>query len=210
MTKEKKGFFMQLLGGEGKDNKTKYYWILLLILIGMAIMIFSSFINITEQVPPFESEYQDQTLQETSGFIETSSSPKSMQDYEKIFENQITEALTDMLGVKEATVIVNLDSTEELVIEKNLKLSEQVTKERDDGGGTRDITDLDRDEQVVLYQLEEVEQPLILKTLKPKVRGVIIVVEGAENLQIKALITEAVQRFLDVPSYKIAILPKRN
>jgi stage III sporulation protein AG len=37
---------------------------------------------------------------------------------------------------------------------------------------------------------------------------VLIVAKGAENLQVKAAIIEAVQRVLDVPIYKIAVLPK--
>lgn len=65
------------------------------------------------------------------------------------------------------------------------------------------------DEKVVIYNVGNDEQPLILKTIKPEVRGVIIVVDGAENLQLKAMIIDAVQKFLDIPSYKIALLPKK-
>lgn len=210
MSKDNKKFLTNFFGGETENKKNKYYWMLLLVLVGVAFMILSSFISVKEEVPPFDTSSNNQSIQETSALITNSSDPKTMQDYEEIYENQIREALLDMLGVKDATVIVNLDSTEELVIEKDLKISEQITKERDKEGGTRDITDLNRDEQVVIYQKGNDDHPLILKTLKPKVRGVIIVVEGAENLQTKAMIIEAVQRFLDISSYKIAILPKKS
>lgn len=48
-----------------------------------------------------------------------------------------------------------------------------------------------------------------MKTVKPKVRGVVVVASGAGNLQVKAWILEAVQKVLAVPSYKISILPKK-
>lgn len=46
--------------------------------------------------------------------------------------------------------------------------------------------------------------------MKPRVRGVLVVAKGADNIQVKAWITEAVQKVLDVPAYKISILPKKG
>lgn len=209
MDKKTKGnWLIRLTGGELKEyNMKKFSWILLLSLAGMAIMILSSFFDISEQVVPDENQM---LIQDTSGFIEKNSTPKTMQDYEKLFENQLTEVLTSMIGVEEVTVKVNLDSTEELIIEKNKSFSEQTTKEKDKQGGSRDIRDVKKDEEVVLYRANNNEQPLIIKTLKPKIRGVVIVAKGAERIQVKAMITEAVQRLLDVPPHKIAILPGKN
>lgn len=203
-----KSWLMNLIGDkEGiKKNKT-FYWIIIFFLIGLAIMIFSSFLNITDQVTPYETQ---PPIQETSNVLEKSTAPKTMQDYEKTYENQLTEILTEMLGVNEVVVKVNLDSTEELLVESNTTYSEQTTKEQDKQGGSRNISSVNRDEQVVLYRVDGNDEPLVIKTIKPKVRGVVIVAEGAENLQTKAMITEAVQRLLDVPPHKIAILPKRG
>ena len=208
MNKEKNtSWFNKLLGGEALIKKNKsFYWIIVFFLFGLAIMILSSFLDVTEEVVPYESQ---NPVVDTTGIVEKNSSPKTMQDYEKMYENQLTEVLTEMLGVEEVIVKVNLDSTEELVTEKNKAYNETVTKERDKQGGSREITDINRDEQVVLYRSNNNEVPLVIKTVKPKVRGVVIVAEGAENIQVKAMITEAVQRLLDVPPYKIAILPKK-
>ncbi|OEF95513.1 stage III sporulation protein AG [Vulcanibacillus modesticaldus] len=207
--KNSDNWFTWLIGGENDNKRMKIYRLLLFILIGIAIMIFSSFIGITEQVAPYESNLDNQ-VKETSGLIDRDSKPKTMQEYEKLFENQLTEILTDMIGVKEVTVKVNLDSTEEIIYEKDIDYSEQITKEKDSQGGIREISDINRGEQVVLYRTDDGEQPLVIKTVKPKVRGVVIVAKGAENIKIKAMITEAVQRLLDVPPYKIAILPRKS
>ncbi len=210
MGKEKDtNWLTRLIGGESKNNKKSgiLQWYILLLLLGMGLMIGASFFDISEQVIPYESQ---DPIQETATIINKDSSPKTMQDYEKIYENQITELLTAMIGVDEVTVKVNLDSTEEIIVEKNKNLNEQITKERDKQGGTRDITDVKKDEQVVLYRYEDNEQPLIVKTIKPKVRGIVIVAKGAEKIQVKAMIIEAVQRLLDIPPHKIAILPRKS
>lgn len=204
---QKTSWFMRILGGEASDKKMKAYRILLFVLIGIAIMIFSSFLDITEQAIP--SEPQTPT-QETSGFIDKNSTPKTMQDYEKLYENQLTEVLTSMIGLDEVIVKVNLESTEEVVYERNTTFSEQITKEKDKQGGTREVSNLSKDEQVVLIRVDNNEQPLVIKTLKPKVRGVIVFAKGAENVRVKAMIIEAVQRLLDVPPHRIGILPRKS
>lgn len=208
MSKENnRDWFTNLFGNKEvvKKNKT-FYWIIILFLVGLVIMIFSSFLNITEQVAPYQPQ---NPIQEASNVIEKSSAPSTMQDYEKIYENQLTEILTEMLGVSEVVVKVNLDSTEELLVETNISFSEQITKEQDKQGGTRDVSNVSKDEEIVIYRVNGNDEPLVIKTIKPKVRGVVVVAKGAENLQVKVMIAEAVQRLLDVPPHKIAILPKK-
>lgn len=209
MTAEKKSWLSQLMGGEADNKKSKFYWMILLVLFGIMIMILSSFLNVSEKVSPTDTKNYNEPAIETTGKIDRSNISKSIEDYEKDFENQITEALVDMLGIEKVTVIVNLEATEEILVEKNVNLSDQITTEKDAQGGTRDVRNYSMDEKVVIYNVGNDEQPLILKTIKPEVRGVIIVVDGAENLQLKAMIIDAVQKFLDIPSYKIALLPKK-
>jgi stage III sporulation protein AG len=52
------------------------------------------------------------------------------------------------------------------------------------------------------------QKPVVIKQLKPKVRGVLIVARGVENLRIKAAVIEAIQRTLEVPAHRISVLPK--
>ena len=105
-------------------------------------------------------------------------------------------------------VIVNLDSTEEEVVQTDERESEQVTTERDKNGGNRSITQNTIDRKTAYYRGENGEVPVIVKRLKPKVRGVLVVARGVENLKVKALVIEAIQRTLDVPLHRISVLPR--
>ena len=212
MSKEKKpNWLSRLVGGEnvGSKNRKQLSWLLLMLLIGMGAMILSSFFNITDQVMPPTGEKAPPTT-ETAALLGKEDQPKSMGDYEKLYENKLTDILTEMIGVDEVTVKVNLDSTEEIVVDKNQNYAEQTTKEQDKQGGTREIHDVKKDDQVVLYQSDSNDHPLVIKTLKPKVRGVVIVAKGADKIQVKTMISEAVQRFLDVAPHKISILPRKG
>lgn len=132
----------------------------------------------------------------------------TMEEYEAMYEKQLKDVLQSIDGVGQVSVMVNIDSTEEIVVEKNRNKHSQVTKEADKGA-TREINDESSQEQVVITRKDKDEQPVVLKTVKPRVRGVVVVASGAQNLQVKAWILEAVQKVLAVPSYKISILPKK-
>jgi stage III sporulation protein AG len=121
----------------------------------------------------------------------------------------LKEILEKVVGVGDVEVMVNLDSTPELVVEKNRDIRSSATQETDKDKATRNQSEQSRSEQAIVISGKQ-EQPVVLKTLKPKVRGVLVVAKGAENVQVKAWIMEAVQKALDVPIYKISILPKKG
>ena len=62
---------------------------------------------------------------------------------------------------------------------------------------------------MIIIRNGDEETPLVVATKKPDIRGVLVVAKGADNLQIKKWIVEAVTRVLNVPSYRVAVLPKK-
>lgn len=189
--------------GSGGKNKSKLGWMVILGGVGVAIMLLSSFIGVKEKM----------TTEETMDVVQTSTKQANhpvtaMQEYERQVEQQLGEVLSKIVGVEDVSVVVNLDSTEEEVVQIDERQSEQVTTERDKTGGQRSITQNTNDRKTAYYRNENGEQPVVVKRLKPKVRGVLVVARGVENLQVKAIVIEAVQRTLDVPMHRISVLPK--
>ena len=56
--------------------------------------------------------------------------------------------------------------------------------------------------------VKDKETPVVLRTEKPKVRGVLVVAKGVDNIQVKAMVKEAVIRLLDVPAHRVSVSPK--
>ena len=130
--------------------------------------------------------------------------------YERAYEGQVKEALDAIVGVEDAIVVVNVDATEKKVLEKNKTSKTQTTDETDREGGQRKVEDQSKEEQLVIIRNGQKEVPIIIETKKPVIRGVLVVAKGAENIQVKKWIIEAVTKVLDVPSHRVAVMPKKT
>ncbi|GLB58147.1 stage III sporulation protein AG [Cytobacillus sp. NCCP-133] len=207
----------KLLSKEGQPDKKagKYQYLLLVILFGAAIMLVSNTLfgeNATpEEMSVFKNGEETKQEEEVPVFGQKQSGGNDeIANYEKAYEAQIKEALDAIVGVEDATVVVNVDATEKKVLEKNKTTQSQTTDETDREGGKRKVEDLTQEEQLVIVRNGEKEVPIVLETKKPEIRGVLVVAKGAENIQVKKWIIEAVTRALDVPSHRVSVMPKKT
>lgn len=190
----------------------KYQYMILVLCIGAAFMLVS---NLVFKSDPAKQDISaggniKQPASDVPAFgLNKSSGNKQITDYEKLYESQLRKALQDMLGVNDVTVVVNLDSTDQQVLEKNKSTKSQTTNEIDKEGGERKVTDTSIDEQLVIVKNGDNEAPIVVETKKPEIRGVLVVARGADNIQVKAWIVEAVTRVLGVPSFRVAVMPKK-
>ncbi|WP_394232916.1 stage III sporulation protein AG [Niallia oryzisoli] len=199
---------------QGENKKGKYPYLVLVVLFGAGFMLVGNLFIGGESpqnpLPAFNNN--DETQQEeVETFGQSKSSGNSViEEYEQAYETQIKEALDSIVGVSDVTVVVNVDSTEQKVLETNKKTQTQVTDETDREGGKRKVEDSSSDEQLVIIQDGEKEVPIVVETKKPEIRGVLVVAKGAENIQVKKWIKEAVTRALDVPDHRVSVLPKKT
>ncbi|MDE3839542.1 stage III sporulation protein AG [Bacillus methanolicus] len=205
-----------LFSKEGHSEKKpgKYHYLLLVLLFGAAIMLISNMLYSGNASTPDMQVFNNKEAnkaEEVPAFGQKKSEKKSlMQHYEEAYETQLKEALEGILGVDDVTVVVNVDATEKQILEKNFVTQSQTTTETDREGGTRKVEDASKDEQLVIVRNGEKEIPIVVETKKPEIRGVLVVAKGADNIQIKKWIIEAVTRVLDVPSHRVAVMPKKS
>jgi stage III sporulation protein AG len=195
------------------EKKTgKYQYMILVLCIGAAFMLAGNILFHKQTAAsdiPAEKTIQT-TAQDVPAFgLKKSTGNKAITDYEREYENQLKEALDEMLGVNDVRVVVNIDSTEEKVLEKNKVTKNQITDETDTNGGKRKVQDSSVDEQLVIIRNGDKEGPIVVQTKKPEIRGVLVVARGADNMQVKRWIVEAVTRALGVPSFRVAVMPKK-
>jgi stage III sporulation protein AG len=187
----------------------KFHYFLIVLLFGVAFMLISDmWTSKNEDASMVMNTETESDQEEVPAFGSKEVKDSVMKEYEDRYENQLKEALEQIAGVSDTTIVVNVESTERKVYEKNNSSQSQLTKETDREGGNRSIEDKSSDEQLVIINDGEKEVPIILETKKPKISGVLVVAKGADNIQVKKWIIESVTRVLDVPSHRVAVMPK--
>lgn len=131
-----------------------------------------------------------------------------VKELEQNYQEDLEKMLNEIQGVSEASVMINLDSTNIKVFEKNLIRGQQTTNEADTNGGTRQVEDHTEETQAVLVRQGDQEVPLLIQTKKPEVRGVFVVAKGVDHATVKMWVIEAVSSVLDVPVHKVSVMPK--
>ncbi|WP_185897144.1 stage III sporulation protein AG [Paenibacillus zeisoli] len=199
-------------GPEGGKKINALRLLIILGLIGVAFMLFSSFVNVKKidtggagREPPAQNQTQT-----TSAASPQEDGESAFDNIEGNLENRTKEILEKIVGVGTVDVMVTIDSTEEVVVQRNMKDSQEQTDETDAGGGKRHVTQYTRDGQIVTYEVSGDSKPLITKKIKPKIRGVLVVARGAENKVVKQLIVDAVEKGLNVASYQISVVPRKG
>ncbi|KWX81617.1 stage III sporulation protein AG [Paenibacillus riograndensis] len=199
-------------GGSGSPKRSHTFrWLIILGLLGAAIMLFNSFVNVKKldsentgrEPPPTESSQA--ALQQGN-----EAAPNSFAGIEQALEDRTKEILEKIVGVGTVDIMVTVDSTEEIVVQRNMNDSQQQSEETDASGGKRHTTQYTRDGEIVTYSQSGDETPIITKRIKPQVRGVLVVAKGAENKIVRGLIEEAVEKGLNVPDYRISVVPRKQ
>lgn len=124
------------------------------------------------------------------------------------YEDELKSSLEEMLGVNNVTVLVDLDSSDQQILATDKSVQTQTTEESDKNGGHQTIDSNTTNEKPVIENNNN-QEPIVVETKKPVIRGVLVVAKGAEDIEVKKSIVDAVTRVLDVPSFRVAVEPKK-
>ncbi|TDQ41650.1 stage III sporulation protein AG [Aureibacillus halotolerans] len=201
-------------------GKLPVAYIVIMLVVGVLLLVAGSLnrTSSTLEVPdsPEEQEVSQQVLSDTPEGNALPASGKSadaksvVKELEAAYEDELKTAIQEMMGVEDATVMVTLESAGERVFERNETSRQQTTNEEDPNGGKRTINETTTEENVVILRQGDKETAVLKKTATPEVRGVLVVAEGADNIQVKSWIIEAVTKSLGVPPHRVSVLPKKK
>ncbi|MUV39674.1 Stage III sporulation protein AG [Lentibacillus sp. JNUCC-1] len=170
-----KDFFSGEQGGRDTDGKTskKTRYLIIISLVGLLFIIvgnaFSKTDDSSSSEPPDTSPPEEQSTQSSPPQAEKGTS--NIGELEHSYEADLKGLLEQIDGVSDVRVMVNLDSTDVKIYERNLVTGKQTTQEEDTNGGTRLVEDHTEDSQTVLVRKGDQEVPLLVQTKKPEVRG---------------------------------------
>lgn len=188
------------------DHKEKRKWILIIALIGILFIVAGDYFK--KGQPAELGVIKEADIEKKTEEIAEVALIKNVNEIESLYEKNLQSMLNQMKGISEVEVMVNVDSTNVQLYEKDMIYSTQKTDEIDKSGGERSIEDETKETKLVYVRQGDQEVPVLIKTSKPEVRGVFIIAKGVENAALKQLVVEAVSRVLDIPSYRISVVPR--
>lgn len=134
---------------------------------------------------------------------------ETLVDYAAAQEEKLARLLSGMEGVGEVEVMLTFVSSEELVVEKDAPVTRSNTAERDSEGGTRTVTQYEQGDSTVYMSGSGESEPYVIKTLNPRVEGVVVVAQGAGDGTVNRNITEIAQALYGVEAHKVKVVPMR-
>lgn len=184
-----------------QENSKKFTSNLFIVLIiGVIIMIVASSLNDQQsdgtQISNSNTQNQSNLDSKTSELIDS---------YSSEIENKLEDILSSIKGIGEVKVMVTLEDTAERVPAINTKETKETTMETDSEGGTREVNKDDLSKQVVTSGNNGEDSLIVIKEVKPKVKGVIVVAQGAEDPTLKEVIYRAVKTVLGVSGNKVDV-----
>jgi stage III sporulation protein AG len=126
-------------------------------------------------------------------------------NYEENQKNNLKNMLKKMNGVGDVEVMMTFENGEEKIPAYDKNGQKSVTEETDTEGGKRVNNQNNDSSKVVMTTKDGNNEPFILTTYKPKIIGVMILAEGAENSKIKYEIQQAVSKLYNLSLEKVNV-----
>ncbi len=130
----------------------------------------------------------------------------SLEKYAAAQEEKLETLLSAMEGVGKVEVMLTFVSSEELVVEKDAPTVRSNTVEKDSEGGTRTVTQFEMGDSTVYRSGSGENDPYVVKTLNPRVEGILVVAEGAGDGTVNRSITEIAQALFGVEAHRVKVV----
>lgn len=194
--------FIKKLKDMLESGNTKKIISNLLVVVIICVVIL---ISLSIFYPKREAEDMNTTTDsEVSEVSKDTNIPESA--YSDSMESRLETILSQIDGIGEVQVMITYETSTEVVPASNTTKSEQTTQENDKQGGTRTIKQENTSENIVTVSEKDYRNsPIVIKEIKPIIRGVIVVAEGADNPEVKNNLIEAVTTIFQIKSHKVKI-----
>ena len=146
-----------------------------------------------------------------SDFINVESSPKSEEsvvssdDYAKDLSGDIESFVKNITGDQKVSVLVTLESGTEYIYATKKNVDTDVVENRNSNENYNNQTSDKTEESYIIIKTDVGEQPLLLGTIAPSIRGVAIACESGANEAAAEKIRNAICVLLDVTESKVSI-----
>jgi len=174
------------------DNNKLIYNLFIVLIIGIIILIMANIFLTNTKKTDSNSQLTDFSADVSNVDL----------DYGTLLEKKLEDTLSKLKGVGEVKVMITLEDTIEKIPAFNTSKNNETTNEVDSQGGTRETIREGMDIQMVTGSEGTL---MVLKEIKPTVRGVIVIAEGAEDPEIREMLYEAVKTVLGISGNRVEV-----
>lgn len=205
--KRKKNAPEQSREKDGKENKKitmqdiGLVRLLIIVLAGIFLLVLSIPTGKTK-----ESGKQEDTSGQLLEAEDTEAVWSAVDEYARKQEEKLQQVLEKVDGVGKVNVMITLSSSEEKITLQNKDYSEDITSENDSAGGSRNGSSYQNQEEPILIEGEDGEQPYVVQIQAPSIEGVVVVAQGAGSGSVDMEIIQAVEALFPIESHKIKVM----
>lgn len=193
----------------GQDRKRLIENTAILIIIGVIIIIAGS--TLFGNKDDRQSDFLPESQQPAGEVLAAANDVQRSNNGTDVLENRLKTLLSQVEGVGKVDVMITYSSAGENVPAYDIKKSTEDTEEKDSEGGTRNVNQ-EQYESTLAYEESQSggKTPVILKRIEPEIKGVLVVAEGADNVEVRDRIFSAVSVVLDVPKHKVQVVQRKK
>lgn len=188
-------------GNKKKKIENLVFFIIILII---TIVIINIILNGDKKNTNKEENSTQKKLAESS-FSQNVIEENSISGEKKELKENLETILSKIQGVGEVNVFINYSESSEVVAMYNENSKVSTTEENDTSGGTRKIQETDTRKDIIYKEENGEKVPITKKVIEPKVEGAIITAKGANNVETKTNIIQAVEAVTGLPTHKIQV-----
>ncbi len=125
-------------------------------------------------------------------------------------EERLEQILSEIEGAGIVKVMITGVSDGEVVHAYN-QMEESRFQEEHSGTESYSKTDEVRQEQELVFMDNGsgIRSPVVTKRIKPEIKGVVVVADGAGNIAVRQNITGAVEALTGIPTYRIQVIKRK-
>ena len=129
---------------------------------------------------------------------------QNTQQSEQQLQQRLEEIISQIDGVGECRVMLTFEESERSVYAVEDSVSQEQDRQTNSGSSSS------KKRLVLVENGEGGNQPVLEKTVRPQVNGVVVVCQGAKSMTVCQQVTEAVTTVLGIRSTQVCVCPGRS
>ncbi len=120
-------------------------------------------------------------------------------------EKELEEVLSNIKGAGKVSVMITYKNGNEVVCATNIETQTNTVTEKNENGGIKESETVIENKSPVTIDSQNGENALVVVEKEPEIRGVIVVAQGADKINVKINLQKAVETVLQISPSQVEI-----